>query len=286
MSIATLEPIVLAGDLFGELDNENESPRERKFKIVRNSRLSRLINNFEDFFSHELSFNETVDNEYSEVEKYCLKNCTSSEINEFLLLLPTYQDMNRFCVKSGLYLSALINNSQNENIEISTTHLSVYPRFLGCFNEGKNIKINGNVDWCVGYKMIEGRMTISGNTGDLAGYEMLGGHIVVENDTAHKLGSDMQGGKIVVRGNTGWYAGGKMVNGEIIVMGNVDRSIGDGTMGGRITVYGNAGPDVGSLMHGGEIYLNGDYESLADDMKGGVIYHKGIPIVKNGRIIR
>jgi formylmethanofuran dehydrogenase subunit C len=51
---------------------------------------------------------------------------------------------------------------------------------------------------------------------------------------------------------------------------------------GDIVVEGNAGLNIGEAMTGGNIHLNGDYQ-LSDRINGGNIYHKGKPIVLNGR---
>jgi len=62
---------------------------------------------------------------------------------------------------------------------------------------------------------------------------------------------------------------------NITVNGNVGRGIGWEMEGGSITVNGNAGKRVGQGMKDGEIHLQGDYVTLAGDIKGGKIYHKG-----------
>ena len=73
---------------------------------------------------------------------------------------------------------------------------------------------------------------------------------------------------------------------ELIIKGDARKWVGSHMKGGEINIYGNAGYGVGNSMEGGEINLNGDYDSLALDIKGGNIYHKRKLIVKNGRKIK
>jgi len=165
---------------------------------------------------------------------------SASDVEKFSLALVEFQGEERFSDKAGLFLSALINNGKDIHYVIHTEHLAeVF--YLGTKNT-KNIIVNGNA----------GSM----------------------------VGDQMEGGSIIVNGNAGYGVGGHMEGGTIIVNGTAGDHVGVRMKGGAITVNGNAGNDVGTgMMEGAVIHLNGGYKSIADDVKGGKIYHEGVLIV-------
>jgi hypothetical protein len=74
-------------------------------------------------------------------------------------------------------------------------------------------------------------------------------------------------------------------NGKIIIVnGSVDSCVGDSMIDGNININGYAGLYVGTGLIGGTIHLNGEYECLTKWFYGGNIFHKGIQIVKDGKI--
>jgi len=87
---------------------------------------------------------------------------------------------------------------------------------------------------------------------------------------------------ILVQGNTGACAGRFMTCGSITIQGDTDFEVGCSMEGGIIIVTGNASFDVGKDMKGGEIHIEGDYERLANNIKGGRIFHKGQQIWPEG----
>lgn len=235
---------------------------------------------------------------------------SSKDVEAFsLLTLPelyekTYNSENfvdwEFADITGLFLSALINNGKETDYTIYRERVEYPLCYLGHENT-KNILVKGNGDASVGCAMKSGRIIVEGDVDALPGLVMEGGEIIVKGDcTAEGLGQgmkggtiticgsveyfgtiglEMQNGSIIVKGNAGTEIGGNMMGGSITIEGNVGTKVGDYMYGGSITVKGNADYWVGSHMRGGEIHLLGDYESIADDIECGKIYHKGKLIV-------
>jgi len=165
---------------------------------------------------------------------------TAADVEKFTIALAEFQNERDLSVKAGVFLSALINNGKEIDFVIHTGHLTEGINYLG-YENTKNILVNGNI-------------------GDY-------------------VGEQMKGGTIVVNGTAGKYVGDGMKGGAILVNGNTDTAVGCVIRGGTITVNGNASDFVGDCMKGGEIHLNGGYGSIAETIKKGKIYHKGVLIV-------
>jgi len=169
---------------------------------------------------------------------------------------------------------------------------------LGTHMEGGSIVLNGNATACAGELMKGGSIIVRGNGGREVGKMMENGTITIEGDAGHSVGAYLEGGCITVKGDAGDYVGLYMSGGAIAVNGNAagyvgkhmrqgtitiggdaEQAVGWEMAGGVVRVKGNAGKDFGVFMSGGEIHLEGDYEDLADDIRGGKIYHKGKLIV-------
>lgn len=85
--------------------------------------------------------------------------------------------------------------------------------YIGYKNR-KNIRVNGDVGYHVGWSMESGSIIIDGDTGD-------------------ETGIDMVGGSITINGNAGNAVGHWMKDGEIHLEGDY-KSISDGIKGGKI----------------------------------------------------
>ena len=170
--------------------------------------------------------------------------CTSFHITAFSIALSELQCEEAFSQKAGLFLSALINNSKEKNFIIITKHFGEAIDHIG-FRNTKNITIQVNAGSNVGFEMERGSITVNGNAMSEVGREMNGG--------------------------------------SIIVNGNIDGLVGWGMKNGTVTVKGNAGIPVGYKMNGGTIFLEGSYKLLAEEIRGGNIFHKGKQIVKDGK---
>lgn len=171
---------------------------------------------------------------------------SAKDVERFSIALAEFQDEKYFDIKVGLFLSALINKGKDKDYVIHTSHLFKPPNVLGYLNR-KNITVNGDVgDWA-GQRMKRGTIIVNGNAGgcvggDMRGYGMKGGTILIRQNASYSVGNCMRGGKIILEGNAGTF--------------------------------------FGSWMNGGEIHIQGNFESLANNVFVGKIYHKGELIVK------
>jgi len=248
-----LETTLKTLDLFSKLKPEKKVEIIKPKEVKRNETLDLIVNGYEKGLENFGLYEEDklkIKIPEDEYWKYYIAKISapleiqSKEITEFSLLLEEHENKTYFEDFTGCYLSALINGSRDKDFKIITNYLSKNIDDIGYKNR-KNIDVNGNVEWGVGFEMERGEITINGNV-------------------EWGVGFDMEGGKITVNGNAGERVGWEMKDGEI-------------------TVNGNAGERVGWFMEGGKIHLNGDYESLSGYISGGNIYHKGKLIVENGR---
>jgi len=265
MDVMALEPRLKAEDLIDSLGRENEQGKDRKIEVRTDGKLEELVIEFEEVLA-----NKRIKNFYSEkvYKRRTLSSLkySSKDIEKFSLLLERYHDLRYFDERVGLFLSSLINYSEDKDFVLHTYSLTNDPEYIGYLNF-KNI-------------------TVKGNAGDWLGYEMKKGKIIVEGDLGHDGGYFMRGGLIEIKGNAGEGIGYFMESGKIIVRGNADRTAGGFMSGGKIIVERNVGKNVGHEMEGGKIHINGDYESISKSISGGDIYHKGKQIIKDGKAVR
>jgi len=199
-----------------------------------------------EYFSQEQIYAKILDR--IKTSKY-----SATDVEEFSIALVEFQNEANFSYKAGFFLSALINNCQEDKFVIHTAHLE-HIDHLGFCNT-KNITVDGDVGDFVGRQMKEGTITLIGNAHDF-------------------IGSRMEGGVITVAGNAGDWSGYKMRGGTIIVRGNAGKEIGCTLKSGSIIVEGDVGESVGKKMEGGEIRVMGKYQNIAADIQGGEIFHK------------
>ena len=157
------------------------------------------------------------------------------DVGIFSIILAEFQDEKSFSKKTGIFLSALINNGADTDYVVNTLHLRVEIGYIGLHNT-KNIVINGNSGGGVGFGMQRGKILVNRHGGD-------------------EVGEAMEGGVIIVNGNVGRAAGIFMKN-------------------GRIVINGGATDDIGVFMRGGVVHLNGNYVALSNAIRGGRIYYK------------
>jgi len=199
---------------------------------------------------------------------------SSRDVERFCVLLIEHQDEPIFHLKSGLFLSALINSSNDNEFHLSTQHLKERICNLGYRNK-KKIIIDGNLGFNVGIEMKKGVILVRGDTYDGVGDKMEGGSIIICGNSSgcDGIGNNMHGGAILIKG--GVYEFG---------------DIGNGMDGGRITVQGKKmGEYVDDpveyiarigLVTCGEIHIFCKYYGL-ESVKGGMVYHKGKLIYPN-----
>ncbi|MFH0860845.1 MAG: hypothetical protein V1921_06555 [Candidatus Altiarchaeota archaeon] len=139
--------------------------------------------------------------------------------------------------KAGLLLTALVQGSKSNEFEFTAKKKLNYLGFM--LEEGKTVKVNGDLGERIGRKMRGGSIDVSGSVGDEAGWEMRGGEITIGKDAGDWTGFEMHDGRIHVKGNTDGYAGSGMYDGEIQVDGNAGRKTAEGKRGGVLDIKGD-----------------------------------------------
>ncbi|NIS61268.1 MAG: hypothetical protein GTO13_11390 [Proteobacteria bacterium] len=104
---------------------------------------------------------------------------------------------------AGIYISALCNYAQEEEIILKLNDLKTQINLLG-------------------YRLPVGKkVAVEGNLGDFTGIGMEGGELVVEGNAKNYTGAGMKSGRIKVTKNIGLHTGEWMMGGEIFVGGRV-----------------------------------------------------------------
>ncbi len=104
---------------------------------------------------------------------------------------------------AGLYISALCNYVQEEEILLKLSELKTEINLLG-------------------FRLPRGkRLLIEGDTGDFTGIGVEGGELTVDGNAKNWTGAGMRSGKILVHRNIGLHTGEWMMGGEIRVGGRV-----------------------------------------------------------------
>jgi len=246
-----------AADIFDEL-GPLEEHEQKKFKVERSPVLEEIIIAFQKIL---LIPERGKVAQMEKTAELLPKEYLSADILAFCEAVAAYQSHGQFCNIAGYFLCSLANLCAAEHIVIRTDHLHPVDH-LGSRSCNKHIKVLGDV-------------------GAYAGSSMEGGSLHITGSTLNQLGFDSSG-SIRVDGNTGMNAGIRS-RGTIRIGGLARSGVGRAMRGGTITVEGDVTTHVGQGMRGGEIYLNGEYQSLGGDIQGGNIYHKGKPIVKDGK---
>jgi len=146
---------------------------------------------------------------------------SANDVENFSIALVEFQDEEYFEFKTGLFLSALINNGKDADYAIQIQHLNQAIHHLGQRNI-KNIVVNGDAGWCVGAVMKGGTIVVNGDASWGAGYEMEGGRITVAGGAGHEVGWEMKGGEIHVEGNycrtSSCVQGGKIFHKGVLIV--------------------------------------------------------------------
>lgn len=102
---------------------------------------------------------------------------------------------------AGIYLSALVNYSQDRHILLRTGDYQRLFHFLGYgLPEGKTLTLKGDGGDFIGAGLNGGRLVVQGSTGNWCGAGMLKGEIRVDRNTGENTGEWMHGGEIRVGG--------------------------------------------------------------------------------------
>lgn len=199
-------------------------------------------------------------------------------VREFESLPETPKDIQTFLGavgdgdrRAGLFASYCINELCRETemeLEIDKPF-----DYLGAYNDGKSVKINGDAGAHAGSGMRAGKLEVSGTAEDFVGEKMRGGKIAVYGNVKDYAGKEMEGGGIEIRGSAGAYCGNLMgyeaamtcrnllsddaKSGEIVVEGNADDFLGYEMYRGKIKVKGDVKHSAGGRMRGGRIDVTG-----------------------------
>ncbi len=158
---------------------EQEAQEEKTLQGVDNSDLTPIFKRFEKFLVQRYRMGEEEDLYDEACESLKGMKYSSKDVTIFSLMLKKYESSSNFVFLAGLFLSALINLSEEQNFEILTSDLIE--------------KI-----WCMGIKNVK-NITVKGCLGDGVGYSMKKGKIVIEGRAGYNLGFQASRGKIYVR---------------------------------------------------------------------------------------
>jgi len=147
----------------------------------------------------------TIIKAYEVAEKYVKEiNYSAEDIEDFCFALENTQKIPYLIPgPAGIYISALCNYTQEEEIVLKLSELKT--------------EIN-----LIGFRLPKGkRLVIDGDTGDFTGIGLEGGELVIEGCAKNWTGAGMRSGKILVKKNIGLHTGEWMMGGEIYVGGRV-----------------------------------------------------------------
>ena len=155
--------------------------------------------------AYDLAVNSIGELEYDQddVEDFCGELDSSNKV-PFMISGP-----------AGIFLSALINQCQEDRIVLALRDYQRIFHFLG-------------------YRLPEGKtLILQGNAGDFIGAGLSGGCLTVEGSAGNWCGAGMKKGQIWVTGRSGQKTGEWMRGGEIHVGGLIG-SMGKSRFGGKI----------------------------------------------------
>jgi hypothetical protein len=302
--IDALEQESNQGEKKGQVHNPNPAQKQLEVAFVKYLDLSvNYLCETDDLVTHLTNEAKTM--------KY-----TARDLELFTLQMVKFEDRPNFEVRAGLFLSLLINISNEADFIIHTSNLSKPINSIG-YKNTKNIIVNGDVGSCLGERMIDGSIVLNGNAGDFLaakqesgtiivngnigknGCYMSSGTVTIYGNCGQKFGNCVHGGKISVFGNVEKFAFYELHNlSEIFINGNLDERACLKMDGGKVTINGNVGPNLASTSlvesdsgfafsaTGGEIIVNGGIASLGDLWKSRVtICQYDVILVKDGERI-
>jgi predicted DNA-binding protein len=147
----------------------------------------------------------TIIKAYEVAERYVKEiEYAAEDIEDFCFALENTQKIPYLIPgPAGLYISALCNYVQEEEILLKLSDLKTEINLLG-------------------FRLPKGkRLVIEGDTGDFTGIGVEGGELTIEGNAKNWTGAGMRSGKISVRKNIGLHTGEWMMGGEIHVGGRV-----------------------------------------------------------------
>ncbi len=179
------------------VENFKLSKKGKKKRFKGNQDLEKIIKHYRRILSRSVNEEYEIDiynHSYSLVKSY-----SSSLIENFSLLLEYHQNKEDFAKITGLYLSALINKSEDSEIIIDTSNLYELIDYLG-YQNSKKLIVRGDLGDHIGHKN-KGEILIYGDLEDSLGYSMKDGKIIVEGNVGEQVGVCSEGGEIHLNGN-------------------------------------------------------------------------------------
>ncbi len=277
---------------------------EKLVQIAENPIIKKISSAYEKFLSEFSSRNDEI--RYRSACDLARKlDCSAKNVKEFSILLKKYEGCEGFNW-SGIFLSALINRSDDTDFEVFSKHLTGDSSNTGLsgigYKNSKNVIVVGDVFSDVGTFMKSGKLIVKENSKFEVGSDMQGGEIIIEGTASGSIGNLMQNGHIIVKGaltpwdeptnitNVGYELSGGLIEvkgvafdlgnrqkgGKIILDGNVKNDTGRDMTGGEILITGSVDVSIGMYMKKGKITVNGNANyHLGLDAEGGEIYIGG-----------
>ena len=189
----------------------------RKTGVCQSKGIKQIVDAWQRFgFEHSHCIEETDLNYKNALFVIKGLDYTAEDVTRFSLMLGKFQDEKDFKDKAGLFMSALINSSNEDDFTVYTSHLEEI-MFLG-FSNSKNIVVMGLAGEYLCCDMKNGTVVVNGDALEI-GMQMKGGKIVIKGN-ASSVGEEMNGGVVVIEGDVDmiWHTlkGGEIhVNGEI-----------------------------------------------------------------------
>lgn len=183
------------GNPFDKYDISEEI-RERTPKSVQNQSLVQIIELFQVYLQKSTT---TVNQKFIE-ELAKGKKFDAKSIEQFSLAFTIFQDSSTvISTLAGRFLSAIINNSSDQDFTIHTQHLDIKIDELG-FENIKNMAVMGDLGNLTGNLMKKGLILVKGSVGYATGHRMEDGEIFVEKDCNGDIAPFATGGVIRIDG--------------------------------------------------------------------------------------
>ncbi len=125
---------------------------------------------------------------------------TAKDVENFSILLKKYEKHPFFFI-SGVFLSALINQSKEDKLQILLSHLNERLSSIGR-NNVKQLTVIGSTGSLTGCYMVKGQIFVKGNAGMMTGLCSEGGEIYVNGEI--KSIEENCKARVYQRGNLIW----------------------------------------------------------------------------------
>ena len=140
----------------------------------------------------------------------------SKDVMAFSRKLKSHRHMEGIAAKAGLFISAMVATSAEQQFVISPNGLDKPLEYIG-YENSKELVIIGDAGAHLGFRMTGGSIFVDGDAGTETGAHMTDGTIWVQGDAAERAGLFMRGGRIHIRGRAGKDLGHGRVGGTILV---------------------------------------------------------------------